>query len=57
MNDIHYLEWFIQEALRLYNPATSLFERIAEVDHYVGNYFIKKGTNVVALLCANGLDP
>jgi cytochrome P450 len=52
-----YLDSIFKETLRFYPPAPGIVSRISVEDHYIGEYFIKKGENLSTAFMANNFNP
>jgi len=46
LGHMDYMQCVLKETMRLYTPAPTIFPRIAQNDHTLGNLNIKKGTSV-----------
>ena len=57
INSMETLSAFVNEVLRMYPPIPSLVLREANQDHYVGDFFVKKGTIVNTLFIVNSYNP
>lgn len=52
-----YLSNFINECFRFYTPAPGTLVREAVKDHFLGEFLIKKGTNLFALFNIDCVNP
>jgi len=57
LNKMDFMQGVLKETLRFYTPAPIIFSRIAQVDHEIGNYKIKKGTSVRPTALYNYANP
>jgi|JI10StandDraft_1071094.scaffolds.fasta_scaffold528259_2 cytochrome P450 len=52
-----YLDCFVHEALRLYQPANGIFIREATQDHMLGDIKVTKGTLIMTSSMTNHYNP
>ena len=57
INSMNVISAFVNEVLRMYSSAPDMLIREANEDHYVGKFFVKKGTMVNVLFMANSYNP
>ena len=57
LNKCEYINAFLKESLRTAGPAPLVYDRMATVDHHIGDIHIPKGTLVNCLFIANNSNP
>lgn len=57
LNSMDNLSAFINEVLRMYPPGPAILPRVAKRDHYIGNFFVKKGYILNTMFIANNYNP